>query len=807
MKVPHHNLALTASVFLGAVVYSSGSAEEVLTVSRPGLAPKIDRSFSRQPLAFERNVGQVDWEVQYLARGPGYQLFLTGTEAVMVLNSPAPGAIPKAPEDWRSPSANGDATVPKESPAPAHVLRMRLVGANLSPSVRGDTELRGKVNYFIGNAPSLWRTNISTFAKLRYREVYPGTDLVYYGNEGGLEYDFVLAPGADPNQIAMEIDGAHQIELDTKGDLIAWVAGRPVRWQKPVVYQEFDGQRIEIAGDYRLNGGSLTCQADNSHQIGFELSAYDRSEPLVIDPVLVYSTYLGGVQGGEGATGVAADAEGNAFVVGYTYSPDFPVKNALQPTLAGSADVFVSKLSGSGELIFSTFLGGTGDDGSPSVAVDELGNCYVAGNTASTNFPSVRPIQTAPRGKGDVFITELDQSGSAILFSTYFGGSEFDYAGAVAVDPSGYVYVAGETGSTNFPIKNALQPEHGPSRDGFVAKLSPQGSAIVYSTFYGGDGPEGITKVAADADGNAYIAGYTFSSDLPTVNAFQPFNYGGGWADFFFAKVNPTGSDLVFASYFGGADIELPPVVMALGQGELVVGGATTSQGLATPGAFQPERSNCRDIIVSVFDAATGAQRAATFLPGSGAGGLAVDAEGNICVAGITWASGCPFSPVIPPEEGPIQASVASQLDFQVAKLSADCSTMLFRTYLGGSQNDGTGGSGALALDSEGNLLVIGGTSSAEFPLKNPIQSTLAGGGDAVIFKISMGEELRVSRSGQTLTLSWPVGAINYVLEATTSLSAVSWVAVTNTPTLTATNRSVQLPIAGAAKFFRLRKP
>jgi hypothetical protein len=347
------------------------------------------------------------------------------------------------------------------------VLRMRLVGANNSPPVQGEVELLGKVNYFIGNDPSRWRTNISSFAKVQYREVYPGTDLVYYSNqEGRLEYDFVLAPGADPNLIALKFDGADRIELDASGDLIAWVGGRPVRWQKPIVYQEFNGRRTEIAGAYRIHDGALAFQADAAHRIGFELAAYDRSRPLIIDPVLVYSTYLGGSDR-DSAWSITTDIHGNAIVVGSTASMDFPTRNAIDPEIDGGYDAFVAKLSSSGELLYTTYLGGASWDYAHAVQLDSTGNIHLVGSTSSTNYPVVNPLQSSHAGDSDVFVTILSPDGSAINFSTYLGGSKWDSPRRFALDASGNIYLAGPTASEDFPVLNALysvRPGGGESR-------------------------------------------------------------------------------------------------------------------------------------------------------------------------------------------------------------------------------------------------------------------------------------------------------------------------------------------------------
>jgi len=860
MKMRHQNLALILALLFPSVVSTFGSTEEVLTVPLPGSFPRLNNSFSHQPLAFEPNVGQTDAEVEFLARGPGYQLFLTGSEAVMVLSSPNAsegakrlGVLQPSAALWdglgfcenreftersntfesgagvqqsRTLAHGLDAPSPVESsPGPRHsqVLRMRLVGSNDSPPVQGEVGLTGKVNYFIGNDPSRWRTNIPTFAKVQYREVYPGTDLVYYGNqEGRLEYDFVLAPGADPDLIALEFDGADRIDVDASGDLVAWVGGRPVRWQKPVVYQEFDGRRTEIAGAYRLDDGALAFQADASHRIGFELAAYDRSQPLVIDPVLVYSTYLGGGQSeSQEFFGVSTDSQGNAYVVGHTQSPDFPVLNALQSNFAGpGADAFVAKIGPNGERLYATYLGGKSSDGyewASGVAVDAQGSAYVVGLTGSTNFPMVNPLQANYAGVGDVFIAILNPEGSAITFSSYLGGSSRDAVEIgknVALDAQGNIYLAGSTYSADFPVQNPWQ-SFTDSLDGFITKLEAGGKRILYSTFYGGSMVERITNIAVDSNGYAYIAGWTYSLDLPVKNAYQPYFAGAEYArDFFYAKIEPDGTDLVFASYFGGtgyqtfSDLALGP------DGSIwLTGEEFSSPGLATPGAYQTEPSPVPSgdgfalgSIVARFDGTNGSLLAATYLDAGSIAAVAVATDGTVFVAGE--ASGAGNARPRRPLElvNPLQSLHGGYSDGFVAKFSPDLSSLLFSTYFGGSGHDRIH---CLALDPSGNLLLAGLTqSSSGFPVVNAFQANYGGGEtDAFVAKISFAEVLKISRTGQTVTLSWPASATNYLLEATTSLPAVSWTTVTNTPTVTTNERSVQLPLTGNARFFRLRKP
>lgn len=814
MNLTYLKLLLSPAIILAALASTLCSADEVLTIPLPG-SPKIESSFGSQPLAFERNVGQADSAVQFLARGPGYQLFLTESEAVMVLpesrnrNADFPvGEFGRLENRRYEAEANQRRMGDGDTASAPRVLRMRLVGADPSPRISGGGELRGKANYFLGNDPSQWRTNISTFAKVRYREVYPGTDLVYYGHEGRLEYDFVLAPGADPSLVALDFQGADRVELDEQGDLIAWVAGRPVCWQKPVVYQEIEGKRHEIAATYRFQRGSVTCQPEASHQIGFALAAFDRSRPLVIDPVLIYATYLGG-SGSDYGSGIATDSHGNAYVVGGTMSLDFPTKNAVQPALLRSAAACVTKLNPAGELLFSTYLGGgLYYDGSyypTKVAVDAQGSVYVVGGTSSIDFPLVNPLQT---DLGQMFLTTLSPDGSAISFSTYLGATKTGTPYGLALDPAGNIYVCGHAGD-GFPTLNALQPQYadaGGYDDGFVIKLEAGGKSIIYSTYYGGSAPDSIYGIAADAEGNAYIAGSTQSLDLWVKNAYQPFN-GGGWgphADFFYAKILPDGSDLVYASYFGGSGVvDGGGACMALGQsGTLWIAGSCYSPGLATPGAFKTSVSfQHATIILAGFNATDGSLVAATYLEGADSPSIAVDGTGDVFVGGLNTHG---YLPLV----NPLQSKPGGGYqDGFVAKFSSDCSSLLFSTYFSGpGAYESVHG---LAVDPNGNLLLVGETqSSTGFPIVNAFQPNLKGNSDAFVAKISFAEVLKVSRSGQTLTFSWPASATGYQLESTPTIRAgAAWGKVTITPVVVANEQVVTVDIGAGAQFFRLRKP
>src|SRR5881396_1907639 len=444
---------------------------------------RVTESYGKLPLSFEVNRGQMDSDVKFFSRGSGYGIFITPTEAVLGLGSGSRRET-KRPDALKRNASPNRPTGVAGRPRRTSVLRMKLAGANPKPQLTGEEELPGKVNYFIGNDPKKWRTNVSTYAKVKYREVYPGIDLVHYGNHRQLEYDFVVAPGADPKAIKLGFEGAEKMEIDARGDLLLHTPEGDVRQHKPVIYQEFDGTRTEVSGSYSLS---------RRNQVSFEVGKYDRGRPLIIDPTLSYSTYLGG-SGSDVGNAIAVDSARNAYVTGATGSTDFPIASPFQAAIGGSSDAFVTKLNATGSaLVYSTYLGGSSGDYGLGIAVDSAGNAYVVGDTDSTNFPTANPFQAAIGGSSDAFVTKLNATGSGLVYSTYLGGSGGDYGLGIAADSSGNAYVVGDTNSTNFPTASPFQAAIGGSYDAFVTKLNAPGSALVYSTYLGGN----INDVAA----------------------------------------------------------------------------------------------------------------------------------------------------------------------------------------------------------------------------------------------------------------------------------------------------------------------
>jgi carbohydrate binding protein with CBM6 domain/beta-propeller repeat-containing protein len=671
---------------------------------------RVSESYGKLPLHFEANRGQTDKDVRFLSRGAGYSLYLTADEAVLVLAKP-----------------NADAKRDAKTQVKSVALRMSLVGAARRPVVSGLEEQAGKANYFTGKDPAKWRTNVQTYAKVHYQNVYPGIDLVYYGNQRKLEYDFVVAPGADPKKIVLAFKGADKVEIDARGDLVLHSPGGDIRQHKPIVYQEIDGIRQEIAGRYVRKG---------ANRVGFQVAAYDRSRPLVIDPVLVYSTYLGGggisSKGDDLAYGIALDADRNAYVAGSTTSANFPTTAGAFDTTVSSADVFVTKLNATGSaLVYSTYLGGGFDDSGRGIAVDAAGNAYVTGYTRSSNFPTTTgAFQTTFGGYSDAFVTKLNPTGSALVYSTYLGGV---YGYGIAVDAAGNAYVTGDTGLTDLPATaGAFQPTPGGQGDAFVTKLNPAGSALVYFTYLGGADSDAGSGIALDASGNAYVMGYTSSSNFPTTTGAFQTTCGGGFYDVFVTKLNPAGSALVYSTYLGGSGRDIGNGVAIDTDGNAYLTGFTESPDFpATPGAFQTTIAETiyGDAFVTKLDASGAALVYSTYLGGSRGetgNGIAVDAAGNAYVTGNTVSTDFPTTPaaIHPTNDGN---------DVFVTKLNPTGSTLVYSTYLGAGAGYG------IALDATGDAYVAGFAFWTNFPTTTGAFQPNFGGGtfDAFVAKIS----------------------------------------------------------------------
>jgi photosystem II stability/assembly factor-like uncharacterized protein len=481
----------------------------------------IDKNYGSLPLSFEANRGQTDASVKYVARGPGYNIFLTPAEAVFVLRDAALKPDQVRGEDAEGgngirsrPSRSEGETAGPTTPVKtnAAVLRVRLEGANINASaLEGTEELPGKVNYFIGNDSSKWLTDIPTYSKVVYRDAYQGVDLVYYGNRQQLEYDFVVAPGADASVVALKYEGAESIRVDGEGNLVVKTPAGDLRQLKPVIYQEINGARKLIDGRYLMRG---------KNRVGFRVSSYDRSKPLVIDPILVYSSIVNA--GGFGYA-IAVDSSGFAYIAGATYEDLNATAGAFQTVLTGGYASFVTKLNQTGTgVMYTTYLGGNGLSEALGLAIDSGGNAYVTGYVSGTFPTTVGSYQPALASEFDSFVTKLNPTGSALVYSTFYGGNDFEEGVAITVDGAGNAYVIGDSSSRNLvTTPGAVQTTNGGGADQFVIRLNPSGSSLGYATYLGGGGSEIALGLALDSANNIYVGGETSSFNYPQVNSLQ----------------------------------------------------------------------------------------------------------------------------------------------------------------------------------------------------------------------------------------------------------------------------------------------
>ncbi len=716
---------------------------------------QIKERFGNLPLSFEENRGQTDKSVRFISRGAGYKLYLTDKEAVLDLS----GAT----------------------------LALKLIGSQPDSMVEGLEPLPGASNYLIGDDPRGWRTNIPNYSRVHYREVYPGVNLVYYGNQRQLEYDFVVEPHADPNQINLALEGAAQIKIDERGDLLAAVGNEKLRMRKPYVYQDVKGARRQIAGSYLINDKGL---------VGFQIGDYDPEHRLIIDPVLDYSTYLGG-SGTDIGYGIAVDQRGNVYVTGQTGSLNFPTRNPFDSTLDGATDAFVIKLNPAGNaLVFATYIGGRnpGDRGW-AIAADKAGNVYFTGETNSLNFPVVNAAQPVFRGNGDAFVAKLNIEGNVLLYSTYLGGSFFDAAYALAIDRFDNVYVTGRTDSNNFPIKNAAQPQLRGLRDVLVTRLDADG-ALVYSTYLGGEPatPGGRDEetgygIALDALQNVYVTGFTNSPTFPTVNPIQPVF--GGVEDAFVAKINANDSAIVYSTFIGGGRVDNARSIAVDSFGNAYVTGYTVSLDFPQINPLQPGYGGNIDGFVAKLNAAGNELIYSTYFGGSSAENnglisenipscaIAVDNFGNAYITGKTES---PNLPII----NAVQGTFRGNNDAFIAKIDPVGTALIYSTFLGSTFIGDTGfeerGLG-ITVDNLGSAYVTGQVLKNDFPIINAVQNNYGGGlSDAFIVKISTPD----------ITTIAPVSAASFYGAAH---AAESIVAVFGTNLANATETASGLPL------------
>ena len=662
------------------------------------------------PLAFEPNEGQARAGVEFLARGSGYGLALTRTGAILALHKP--------------PVTDARGTVTRQGRAAG--LRLRFLGANEGVRLAAARPLPGKVNYLLGNDPSKWVTGIHTFGAVRYERLYPGVDARFYGRQGRLEYDLIVAPGADPSRIGLALSGARTLRLDARGNLLVRLPDGTLVQRRAHIYQLIDGRRQPVAGRYVLHGGD---------RFGFRLGAYDTRRPLVIDPVLAYSTYLGGSNIDNGES-IAVDAAGAAYVAGLTSSAAFPTTpGALETSYNGGVDAFVAKLAPSGaSLVYATYLGGSRIDAGVGIAVDPTGAAYATGRTFSSDFPTTPgALETSYNGGVDAFVAKLSPSGSSLVYSTYLGGSGREDGTGIAVDATGSAYVTGDTASAGFPTTpGALDTSFNGGVDAFATKVAASGASLAYSTYLGGSDPDSGSGIAIDATGSAYVTGETASADFPTTPGAFDSSFGAP-ADAFVTKLAANGASRAYSTYLGGGDLDSGSGIAVDAAESAYVTGVTFSADFpTTAGAFDTSFGGATDGFVTKF-APSGASLAySAYLGGSdgeGEDGIAVDAAGSAYVTGDTSSADFPTTPGAP------DTSYNGRVDAFVTKVAASGASLVYSTYLGGSDPD----SGlAIAVDAAGSAYVTGDTSSADFPTTpGAFDTSQSGVFDAFVTKLS----------------------------------------------------------------------
>ncbi len=678
---------------------------------------KVLNALNHAPLSFIENRGQTDSRVKYYTKGNKCTFYFTPNEIKF-------GFIkPKAKE------SSDQNSIHKKEELMRVTVAQEFIDANREVEIEAHNPSQTTANYFKGNDPAKWRTQIPVCAKIVYKELWKGIDLALFGEKGKLKYEFIVQPGASVKEIQFVYKDLYETCIDENGNLIITTPFGDLTDEKPVGYQMINGKKEIVESEYFAKDppagsacGSLTEKKESRTIYGYRTGKYDKNYPLIIDPEILYSSYLGGGDDDVGY-GIAVDQNGNAYVTGYTYSTNFPTVNAFQPSFrGGNFDAFVSKINSTPSIVYSSFLGGSGDDWGWEIAVDQNGNVYVTGETNSTDFPTVHAFQPSFGGSGDAFVTKIDSTPS-IAYSSYLGGNGYDRGLGIAVDQSGNAFVTGGTWSTNFPTVHAFQPSYGGSGDAFVTKIDSTPS-IVYSNYLGGSSSDWGSGIAVDQNGDAYISGYTASTNFPTVHAFQPSL--AGTTDAFITKIDSTPS-IAYSSYLGGSGDESGLGIAVDPSSNAYVTGVTFSSDFPTVHAFQPSLAETTDAFITKIDS-TPSIVYSSYLGGSERDfgyEIAVDQSGNAYVTGATYSTDFPTVHAFQP-------TFAGNIDAFVTKIDLTPS-IAYSSYLGGNEFDAGYG---IAVDQSGNAYVTGGTVSTDFPTVHAFQPNPAGHGDVFVTKI-----------------------------------------------------------------------
>ncbi|MGI9023053.1 MAG: SBBP repeat-containing protein [Acidimicrobiales bacterium] len=742
-------LAIVTTAVTGAGLAGMAALSEAVDGGPPGGTPaKAAAAYDSLPISFAPNRGQAGQGIDYVAQGVGYGLALRPTGAVLALTREGPSG----PENGMTGPASSPVAMPGDTATPSvstSTVSIDVLGADPAARAEEQGRLSGRVNYLTGDDPQRWHSDVPTFGRVTYRGVYPGIDLAYYGNQQSLEYDFIVAPGSDPGRIGIGFQGADSLSLTPEGDLVVAVPGGELRQHAPRIYQEDGATRSSVAGRFVLQDGN---------RVGFEVADFDRSRPLVIDPVLGYSTFLGG-KGGDFGQGIAVDGQGNAYVTGATSSANFPTTDgAPDPTYGGNQDGFVTKLDPDGNLVYSTFLGGAGRDDGDTLAVDASGAVYVRGITTSPDFPVTSgAFDTTFNGGFDAWVAKLSPDGTSLGFSTFLGGRGFDSGSGLDIDADGSAYVVGITGSTDFPITprafgrtfhcDEVPPCGGPNPppfpgppgdfDAYATKFTPDGSALAYSTFLGGSRLDAAFEVAVDPSGRAAVAGVTLSPDFPTTPGAYDTTFPGGPPDAWVARLAPDGRSLAYSTFLGGSGPDGALGLDVEASGAVHVSGGTSSPDFpTTPGAYDTTFNGEQDAYVAKLSPNGSTLRFSTFLGGArfdASEGLAIDGEGASYVIGETNSSDFPTTP-----GAHDQTFNHGGSDAFVTKLNSNGTALADSTFLGGTLYDY---GSDIAVGPSRAAYVTGLTRSPDFPTTpGAFDPTFNRGPDAFVTKLLLGK-------------------------------------------------------------------
>ncbi|MFY9221048.1 MAG: SBBP repeat-containing protein [Blastocatellia bacterium] len=648
-------------------------------------------------LNFEKNIGQTDKDIDFIIRSNASTMFLSATKLNFIFDQE--NNSNNFAKKFNN--QNNDAKLHPQ-------LTMELIKANNKAKIITLEESSTKTNYLINNKP---QNHVKNFTKVKYESIYPGIDIVYYGNEKQLEYDFIIAPNANPNLINLAFSEATKLTINEQGDLIIDVNGQIIYQKRPDIYQYINGNKKSIKGSYKLSA---------NNQISFQIGGYDTTKTLIIDPIVGYSTFLGGTDN-DFSNAIAVDTEGNTYLVGHTASINFPVSNFQQQNNKGKNDLFITKIAPDGNrVIYSTYIGGSDNDFGNAIAVDSMGNVYVAGYTFSSDFPVLNGFQpkngnTIANTGGDAFILKLNAQGNTLAYSTYLGGMGDDLASSIAIDSQNNAYVTGFTNSANFPVANAIQSRSNGGFDAFVAKLNPMGSSLVYSTYFGGSDNDFGNAIAVDKDRNAYFVGVTDSRNFPAINPLQSTNSGD--SDGFITKISATGNVVNFSTYFGGSSFDNITSIAVDNTSNIYLTGVTNSRDFTIVNAMQLSKSTSLDAFVSKLNPTGSNLVYSTYLGGNGddqANSLSLDPDNNVYLTGVTTSTDFPLKDAT-------QKVIGGEQDAFMTKLNALGTALDFSTYVGGIGSE----SGlSIIVDSKANVFMTGITNSMDFPMTKPLQNS-----------------------------------------------------------------------------------